>query len=146
MSLASEIKNHKGTELAEHLCELKLIKAQLKKGHLLKKIWLIDISTYVGGKIHDKGCGFSPCFFGSIKDCESAIRACGASIYKELEKNKQNPRLQSSYNSDKIAKGAVRVYYKEKATKKDSFREFRPICFNLADSLDKAKDLMCIGE
>lgn len=99
-------------DVAELLSELKHFRALGKKGHLTKKIWLIDIQTFVGGKEHINGCGVSPCFFGSLKECQSAIRACAASVYKKLENNKQKPRLVTSYDEEKIAKGAVRVYYK----------------------------------
>ena len=142
MSLASEIKKHTGTELAEFLSELKYLRAKQKKGHNQKVIYMIDTTTQIGGKLHEAGCGFSPCFFGSLKECESAIRACANACFKQLKADKCKPRLMVSFDSDKIAKGAMRIYYTEKGSKKSAIREFRPVSFELADSLEKAKQLM----
>ena len=142
MSLASEIKKHAGTELAEFLSELKYLRAKQKKGHNQKVIYMIDTTTQIGGKLHEAGCGFSPCFFGSLKECESAIRACANACFKQLKADKCKPRLIVSFDSQKIAKGAVRIYYTEKGSKKSAIREFRPVSFELADSLEKAKQLM----
>ena len=142
MSLASEIKKHAGTELAELLSELKQLRAERKKGHASKVIYMIDTTTQIGGKLHEAGCGFSPCFFGSLKECESAIRACANACFKQLKTDKCKPRLVVSFYSEKIAKGAVRIYYTEKGSKKSAIREFRPVSFELADSLEKAKQLM----
>ena len=142
MSLASEIKKHAGTELAEFLSELKYLRAKQKKGHNQKVIYMIDTTTQIGGKLHEAGCGFSPCFFGSLKECESAIRACANACFKQLKADKCKPRLIVSFDSDKIAKGAMRIYYTEKGSKKSAIREFRPVSFELADSLEKAKQLM----
>ena len=142
MSLASEIKKHAGTELAEFLSELKYLRAKQKKGHNQKVVYMIDTTTQIGGKLHEAGCGFSPCFFGSLKECESAIRACANACFKQLKADKCKPRLIVSFDSDKIAKGAMRIYYTEKGSKKSAIREFRPVAFELADSLEKAKQLM----
>ena len=142
MSLASEIKKHAGTELAEFLSELKYLRAKQKKGHNQKVIYMIDTTTQIGGKLHEAGCGFSPCFFGSLKECESAIRACANACFKQLKADKCKPRLIVSFDSQRIAKGAVRIYYTEKGSKKSAIREFRPVAFELADSLEKAKQLM----
>ena len=142
MSLASEIKKHAGTELAEFLSELKYLRAKQKKGHNQKVIYMIDTTTQIGGKLHEAGCGFSPCFFGSLKECESAIRACANACFKQLQADKCKPRLIVSFDSEKIAKGAMRIYYTEKGSKKSAIREFRPVSFELADSLEKAKQLM----
>ena len=142
MSLASEIKKHAGTELAEFLSELKYLRAKQKKGHNQKVIYMIDTTTQIGGKLHEAGCGFSPCFFGSLKECESAIRACANACFKQLKADKCKPRLIVSFDSDKIAKGAMRIYYTEKGSKNTAIREFRPVSFELADSLEKAKQLM----
>ena len=142
MSLASEIKKHAGTELAELLSELKYLRAKQKKGHNQKVIYMIDTTTQIGGKLHEAGCGFSPCFFGSLKECESAIRACANACFKQLKADKCKPRLIVSFDSQRIAKGAVRIYYTEKGSKKSAIREFRPVAFELADSLEKAKQLM----
>ncbi|MDY3671765.1 MAG: hypothetical protein SO038_00465 [Campylobacter sp.] len=146
MSLASEIKKHAGTELAELLSELKHLRAERKKGHASKVIYMIDTTTQIGGKLHEAGCGFSPCFFGSLKECESAIRACANACFKQLEADKCKPRILVNYESDKIAKGAVRVYYTEKRTKKNAIREFRPVSFELANTLEKAKELMGLND
>ncbi|MDD7599225.1 MAG: hypothetical protein SPJ69_07225 [Campylobacter sp.] len=146
MSLASEIKKHAGTELAELLSELKHLRAERKKGHASKVIYMIDTTTQIGGKLHEAGCGFSPCFFGSLKECESAIRACANACFKQLEADKCKPRILVNYESDKIAKGAVRVYYTEKRTKKSAIREFRPVSFELANTLEKAKELMGLND
>ena len=142
MSLASEIKKHAGTELAEFLSELRFLRAKQAKGHNQKVIYMIDTTTQIGGKLHEAGCGFSPCFFGSLKECESAIRACANACFKQLKADKCKPRLIVSFDSDKIAKGAMRIYYTEKGSKKSAIREFRPVSFELADSLEKAKQLM----
>ena len=142
MSLVSEIKKHAGTELAEFLSELKYLRAKQKKGHNQKVIYMIDTTTQIGGKLHEAGCGFSPCFFGSLKECESAIRACANACFKQLKADKCKPRLIVSFDSQRIAKGAVRIYYTEKGSKKSAIREFRPVAFELADSLEKAKQLM----
>lgn len=142
MSLASEIKKHAGTELAELLSELKYLRAKQAKGHNQKVIYMIDTTTQIGGKLHEAGCGFSPCFFGSLKECESAIRACANACFKQLKADKCKPRLIVSFDSEKIAKGAMRIYYTEKGSKKSAIREFRPVSFQLADSLEKAKELM----
>lgn len=142
MSLVSEIKKHTGTELAEYLSELKYLRAKQKKGHSQKVIYMIDTTTQIGGKLYEAGCGFSPCFFGSLKECESAIRACANACFKQLEADKCKPRIVVSFDSEKIAKGAVRLYYTEKGSKKSAIREFRPVSFELADSLEKAKQLM----
>lgn len=142
MSLASEIKKHAGTELAELLSELKHLRAEQAKGHASKVVYMIDTTTQIGGKLHEAGCGFSPCFFGSLKECESAIRACANACFKQLEADKCKPRIVVSFDSEKIAKGAVRLYYTEMKSKKNAFREFRPVAFELADSLEKAKQLM----
>ena len=142
MSLASEIKKHAGTELAEFLSELKYLRAKQAKGHNHKVVYMIDTTTQIGGKLHEAGCGFSPCFFGSLKECESAIRACANACFKQLKADKCKPRLIVSFDSDKIAKGAMRIYYTEKGSKKSAIREFRPVSFELADSLEKAKQLM----
>ena len=142
MSLASEIKKHAGTELAELLSELKYLRAKQAKGHNQKVIYMIDTTTQIGGKLHEAGCGFSPCFFGSLKECESAIRACANACFKQLEADKCKPRLIVIFDSQKIAKGAVRIYYTKKGSKKSAIREFRPVSFELADSLEKAKQLM----
>ena len=142
ISLASEIKKHADTELAELLSELKYLRAKQKKGHNQKVIYMIDTTTQIGGKLHEAGCGFSPCFFGSLKECESAIRACANACFKQLKADKCKPRLIVSFDSDKIAKGAMRIYYTEKGSKKSAIREFRPVSFELADSLEKAKQLM----
>ena len=142
ISLASEIKKHAGTELAEFLSELKYLRAKQKKGHNQKVIYMIDTTTQIGGKLHEAGCGFSPCFFGSLKECESAIRACANACFKQLKADKCKPRLIVSFDSQRIAKGAVRIYYTEKGSKKSAIREFRPVAFELADSLEKAKQLM----
>ena len=146
MSLASEIKKHAGTELAKLLSELKHLRAERKKGHAQKIIYMIDTTTQIGGKLHEAGCGFSPCFFGSLKECESAIRCACAMCYKALQRDKCKPRLVSSYDSDKIAKGAVRIYYTEKASKKSAIREFRPVAFELAGTLERAKELMGLND
>lgn len=146
MSLASEIKKYAGTELAELLSELKHLRAERKKGHASKVIYMIDTTTQIGGKLHEAGCGFSPCFFGSLKECESAIRACANACFKQLEADKCKPRIVVSFDSEKIAKGAVRIYYTEKGSKKSAIREFRPVSFELADSLEKAKDLMGLND
>src|SRR5574344_723455 len=74
ISLASEIKKQAGTELAELLSELKYLRAKQAKGHNQKVVYMIDTTTQIGGKLYEAGCGFSPCFFGSLKECESAIR------------------------------------------------------------------------
>ena len=142
MSLVSEIKKHAGTELAEFLSELKYLRAKQKKGHNQKVIYMIDTTTQIGGKLHEAGCGFSPCFFGSLKECESAIRACANACFKQLKADKCKPRIVVSFDSEKIAKGAGRIYYTEKGSKKSAIREFRPVSFELADSLEKAKELM----
>ena len=142
MSLTSEIKKYAGTELAELLSELKHLRVKQAKGHNQKVIYMIDTTTQIGGKLHEAGCGFSPCFFGSLKECESAIRAGANACFKQLEADKCKPRLVVSFDSEKIAKGAVRVYYTQKRTKKNAIREFRPVSFELADSLEKAKQLM----
>ena len=142
MSLASEIKKHAGTELAEFLSELKYLRAKQAKGHNQKVVYMIDTTTQIGGKLHEAGCGFSPCFFGSLKECESAIRACANACFKQLKADKCKPRLIVSFDSQRIAKGAVRIYYTEKGSKKSAIREFRPVAFELADSLEKAKELM----
>ena len=142
MSFAREIKKHAGTELAELLSELKYLRAKQAKGHNQKVIYMIDTTTQIGGKLHEAGCGFSPCFFGSLKECESAIRACANACFKQLEADKCKPRLIVSFDSQKIAKGAVRIYYTKKGSKKSAIREFRPVSFELADSLEKAKQLM----
>ena len=142
MSLAREIKKHAGTELAELLSELRFLRAKQAKGHNPKVIYMIDTTTQIGGKLHEAGCGFSPCFFGSLKECESAIRACANACFKQLQADKCKPRLVISFDSKKIAKGAVRIYYTEKGSKKSAIREFRPVSFELADSLEKAKELM----
>ena len=142
MSLASEIKKHAGTELAELLSELRFLRAKQAKGHNQKVIYMIDTTTQIGGKLYEAGCGFSPCFFGSLKECESAIRCACAMCFKALKRDKCKPRLVTSYDSEKIAKGAVRIYYTEKGSKKSAIREFRPVSFELADSLEKAKQLM----
>ena len=142
MSLTKQIKANLGTELAELLSELKQLRAERKKGHASKVIYMIDTTTQIGGKLHEAGCGFSPCFFGSLKECESAIRACANACFKQLEADKCKPRIVVSFDSEKIAKGAVRLYYTEMKSKKNAFREFRPVAFELADSLEKAKQLM----
>ena len=142
MSLAKQIKANLGTELAELLSELKQLRAERKKGHASKVIYMIDTTTQIGGKLYEAGCGFSPCFFGSLKECESAIRACANACFKQLEADKCKPRIVVSFDSEKIAKGAVRLYYTEMKSKKSAFREFRPVAFELADSLEKAKQLM----
>ena len=142
MSLVSEIKKHAGTELAELLSELRFLRAKQAKGHNQKVIYMIDTTTQIGGKLHEAGCGFSPCFFGSLKECESAIRACANACFKQLEMDKCKPRLVISFDSQRIAKGAVRIYYTKKGSKKSAIREFRPVSFELADSLEKAKELM----
>ena len=142
MSLASEIKKHAGTELAELLSELRFLRAKQAKGHNQKVIYMIDTTTQIGGKLHEAGCGFSPCFFGSLKECESAIRACANECFKQLKVDKCKPRLIVSFDSQRIAKGAVRIYYTEKGSRKSAIREFRPVSFELADSLEKAKQLM----
>ena len=142
MSLAKQIKANLGTELAELLSELKHLRAEQAKGHASKVVYMIDTTTQIGGKLHEAGCGFSPCFFGSLKECESAIRACANACFKQLKADKCKPRLIVSFDSEKIAKGAVRIYYTEKGSKKSAIREFRPVNFELADSLEKAKELM----
>lgn len=146
MSLASEIKKHAGTELAELLSELKHLRAEQKKGHASKVVYMIDTTTQIGGKLHEAGCGFSPCFFGSLKECESAIRCACAMCFKAPKRDKCKPRLVISYDSDKIAKGAVRIYYTEKGSKKSAIREFRPVSFELANTLEKAKELMGLND
>ena len=146
MSLAKQIKANLGTELAELLSELKQLRAERKKGHASKVIYMIDTTTQIGGKLHEAGCGFSPCFFGSLKECESAIRCACAMCYKALQRDKCKPRLVTSYESDKIAKGAVRIYYSEKSSKKSAIREFRPVAFELANTLEKAKELMELND
>ncbi|MDD7323611.1 MAG: hypothetical protein SOU37_01380 [Campylobacter lanienae] len=146
MSLAKQIKANLGTELAELLSELKQLRAERKKGHASKVIYMIDTTTQIGGKLHEAGCGFSPCFFGSLKECESAIRACANACFKQLEADKCKPRILVNYESDKIAKGAVRVYYTEKRTKKSAIREFRPVAFKLAGTLERAKELMGLND
>ena len=50
MSLASEIKKHAGTELAELLSELRHLRAKQAKGHKKKVVYMIDTSTQIGGK------------------------------------------------------------------------------------------------
>lgn len=107
---------------------------------------MIDTTTQIGGKLHEAGCGFSPCFFGSLKECESAIRACANACFKQLEADKCKPRILVNYESDKIAKGAVRVYYTEKRTKKSAITEFRPVSSQLAGTLEKAKELMGLND
>ena len=67
MSLASEIKKHAGTELAELLSELRHLRAKQAKGHNQKVVYMIDTTTQIGGKLHEAGCGFSPCFFGFVR-------------------------------------------------------------------------------
>ena len=146
MSLASEIKKHAGTELAELLSELKYLRAKQAKGHNQKVIYMIDTTTQIGGKLYEAGCGFSPCFFGSLKECESAIRACANACFKQLEVDKCKPRIVVSFDSEKIAKGAVRIYYTEKGSKKSAIREFRPVSFELAGTLEKAKELMGLND
>lgn len=146
MSLAKQIKAHSGTELAELLSELRHLRVERKKGHAIKVIYMIDTTTQIGGKLYEAGCGFSPCFFGSLKECESAIRACANACFKQLEADKCKPRILVNYESDKIAKGAVRVYYTEKRTKKNAMREFRPVRFELASTLEKAKELMGLDD
>ena len=146
MSLTKQIKANLGTELAELLSELKQLRAERKKGHASKVIYMIDTTTQIGGKLHEAGCGFSPCFFGSLKECESAIRCACAMCYKALQRDKCKPRLVTSYESDKIAKGAVRIYYSEKSSKKSAIREFRPVAFELANTLEKAKELMELND
>lgn len=146
MSLAKQIKAHSGTEIAELLSELRHLRAERKKGHAIKVIYMIDTTTQIGGKLYEAGCGFSPCFFGSLKECESAIRACANACFKQLEADKCKPRILVNYESDKIAKGAVRVYYTEKRTKKNAIREFRPVSFELAGTLEKAKELMGLND
>ena len=142
MSLAKQIKANLGTELAELLSELKQLRTERKKGHASKVVYMIDTTTQIGGKLHEAGCGFSPCFFGSLKECESAIRACANACFKQLKVDKCKPRLVVSFDSEKIAKGAVRIYYTKKGSRKSAIREFRPVSFELADSLEKAKQLM----
>ena len=73
MSLAKQIKANLGTELAELLSELKQLRTERQKGHASKVVYMIDTTTQIGGKLHEAGCGFSPCFFGSLKECESAM-------------------------------------------------------------------------
>ena len=146
MSLGKQIKANLGTELAELLSELKHLRAERKKGHASKIIYMIDTTTQIGGKFHEAGCGFSPCFFGSLKECESAIRACANACFKQLEADKCKPRIVVSFDSEKIAKGAVRIYYTEKGSKKSAIREFRPISFELANTLEKAKELMGLND
>ena len=146
MSLAKQIKANLGTELAELLSELKDLRAERKKGHASKVVYMIDTTTQIGGKLHEAGCGFSPCFFGSLKECESAIRACANECFKQLKTDKCKPRLIISFDSEKIAKGAVRIYYTEKGSKKSAIREFRPVSFQLANTLDKAKELMGLND
>ena len=63
MSLASEIKKHADTELAELLSELKYLRAKQAKGHNQKVVYMIDTTTQIGGKLHEAGCGFSPLKF-----------------------------------------------------------------------------------
>ncbi|MCI7586423.1 MAG: hypothetical protein SPE49_08370 [Campylobacter sp.] len=146
MSLAKQIKANLGTELAELLSELKHLRAKQAKGHNQKVVYMIDTTTQIGGKLHEAGCGFSPCFFGSLKECESAIRACANACFKQLETDKCKPRLVVSFDSQKIAKGAVRIYYTEKGSKKSAIREFRPVAFKLANTLEKAKELMGLND
>ena len=52
MSLAKQIKANLGTELAELLSELKQLRAERKKGHASKVIYMIDTTTQIGGKLH----------------------------------------------------------------------------------------------
>lgn len=139
--LDNAIKENLGTQMGEWLSELRQLKKSAKKGTVLKQIWMIDIQTQIAGKEYLEGCGYSPCFFGSLSECEKAIRAVGAETFKELEKNNNKPRIISSFDSDKIAKGACRIYYTLKGGK-NCIREFRPVAFGLAENLAKAKEMM----
>ena len=53
ISLASEIKKHAGTELAELLSELRHLRAKQAKGHNQKVVYMIDTTTQIGGKLHE---------------------------------------------------------------------------------------------
>ena len=59
MSLTKQIKANLG--------ELKQLRAERKKGHASKVIYMIDTTTQIGGKLHEAGCGFSPCFLVRLK-------------------------------------------------------------------------------
>ncbi len=138
--LDNAIKENLGTQMGEWLSELRQMRKSVKSGTALKRIWLIDIQTFNGGKEYESGCGFSPCFFGTLKDCQSAIRVALTSIFKECEKQKYKPRIVTSFEDAKIAKGACRIYYTIKG--KNCYRELKPTSFELADSLETAKKIM----
>lgn len=138
--LNKAIQENLGSQIAEWLSELRAFKKSVKKGSVLKKIWLIDIQTFNGGKEYEKGCGYSPCFFGTLKDCGAAIRVALTSIFKELEKQGFKPRIITSFDDEKIAKGACRIYYTIKG--KNCYRELKPVCFELADSIEATKKFM----
>lgn len=144
--LTKLIEKHTGDVIGEYLAELREFRYRQRKGHNQRVIYMIDIQTQIGGKEHFAGCGYANCFFGSLRACESAIRAAAAAVYKNLEKNKCKPRMVTSYDSDKIAKGAIRVYYTERGCGKSAIREFRPVSLPLAPSLAEAKKAMAIEE
>lgn len=145
MSLSALIKEHAGSEIGELLSELKSFRYNQKNGINQKVVYLIDTETKISGKIFGNGSGYSPCFFGSLKECESAIRITAKAVYDKLIEEKCKPRIVTSYDTDQIAKGACRVYYTLKGNKQ-AVREFRPISFELAHGIEDIKEKLGLND
>jgi hypothetical protein len=73
--------------------------------------YIIEIANIEKGKLKDGG--FLPKVFTTKELCECAVKQQASEIYNKLKNNKLNPDLRITYDSDKIFKGATRVYYKD---------------------------------
>lgn len=99
-------------------------------------IYLILASTYKQSKLVDDA--IIP-FYCTEKDlAESAIRILLAKMYKKLESNGKKPRMESSYDSEMIAKGKCRVYFQY--DKKPSYMVFRLYELPKATSRDDIRE------
>ena len=79
MSLAKQIKANLGTELAELLSELKHLRAERKKGHASKVVYMIDTTTQIGGKAKkiDNIYANTNCAKITSSNSDDTLKICG---------------------------------------------------------------------
>ena len=99
-----------------------------------KEHYIIEIATYEvkpsGRKFDENGSGFLPYVLNDKELVCSVLRSKAKWLYDELDKKNKKPRINISYDSDKIFKGGIKVFFK------GGYTELRPFALEFVDKLN----------
>lgn len=99
-----------------------------------KEHYIIEIASYEvrasGRKFDENASGFMPYVLNDKELLCQALRQKAKWLYDELEKKGRKPRIDISYDSEKIFKGGIKVFFK------GGYTELKPFALEFVDKLN----------